>query len=329
MWTPPTPSFPTVSDGTERGGDPRSEDAMVGENERQETPLPTQQNFYEVLQVPRTATRAQIKQSYLALAKQHDRLNKGNRRNKEFNDISRAWMVLSDGRQRSRYNRQLEKMDAQREMRAKMIEEEERWRQDEEYQYRNSNKDDNKFQKDPIFRKKVDLLDEGNKFSRFSRGVPPSIEDLEIDEDEGMRAIEEAEYAEEMAMLAEEEAYIAEQVARDREEADRDAAYMRTKQQFEEKRRASSERGVIQDKNPSSTDLNEMMRGMKRKLGKSVDEAARVKEELNRLNDATDSPNEQSAANSPNQGQQRKSRAVLFPGEARPSIVNYVDRFCR
>ena len=232
-------------------------------------------------------------------------------------------MVLSDGRQRSRYDRELEKIDAQREMRAKMIQEEERWRQEEEYEYRNNNKKDNKFQKDPIFRKKIDLLDEENKFSRFrSGGVPPSIEDLEIDGDEEMRAIEEAEYAEEMAMRAEEEAYIAEQVARDREEADRDAAYMRTKQQFEEKRRASSERGVIQDKPPSSTDLNEMMRGMKRKLGKSVDEASRVKEELNRLNNATDAPREQSAANSSNQGQQRKSRAVLFPGETRPSMVN-------
>ncbi|EJK75820.1 hypothetical protein THAOC_02444 [Thalassiosira oceanica] len=322
MWTPPTPSFPSVS-----------EDAVSGENKGQETPSPAQQDFYEVLQVPRTATRAQIKQSYLALAKQHDQLNKGNRRNKEFNDISRAWMVLSDGRQRSRYDRQLEKIDAQREMRAKMIQEEERWRQEEEYEY-NNNKEDNKFQRNPIYKKKVDLLDEGNKFSRFlSSGVPPSIEDIEVDEDERMRVIEEAEYAEEMAMLAEEEAYIAEQVARDQEEADRDAAYMRTKQQFEEKRRASSERGVIQDKPLDSTDLNEMMRGMKRKLGKSVDEAARVKEELNRLNNAADATSKQSDAN-PNQGQQRKqrkSRAVLFPDQMmgresprQPKFISYV-----
>ena len=92
--------------------------------------------FYETLRVPPTATRAQIKQSYLSLVRMFDGRNGGGggegggRRSREFNDVARAYMVLSDDRTRERYDRQLEREEAQRRMRWKMMEEERSWEEE-------------------------------------------------------------------------------------------------------------------------------------------------------------------------------------------------------
>ena len=52
-------------------------------------------------------------------------------RSREFNDVARAYMVLSDERTREKYDRQLEMEEAQRRMRYKMMEEERSWREEE------------------------------------------------------------------------------------------------------------------------------------------------------------------------------------------------------
>lgn len=61
-----------------RGGPPQPDGNQSG---------PAQQrNFYEVLRVPPTASRSQIKQSYLELAKRYDARSEGGRRSREFNE---------------------------------------------------------------------------------------------------------------------------------------------------------------------------------------------------------------------------------------------------
>lgn len=95
--------------------------------EQQQRSPPT---FYEMLRVSPTATRAQIKSSYLDLTRQLERNGGDIRRSREYNDISRAYMILSDERTRERYDKQLVREEAQRRMRYKMMEEERSWEEE-------------------------------------------------------------------------------------------------------------------------------------------------------------------------------------------------------
>jgi len=178
--------------------------------QQQQQQQPQQQGFeptfYELLQVPPTATRSQIKQSYLNLAKQYDNANSrgqsdsgidnssnvgpqrgsgsrgggGGRRSKEFNEIARAWMVLSDGRSRERYDRQLEQWNAERRMRDRMrMEEERNWMMEEQEQQMQQQQQgrvsprgaDNKFSsaRASFGKKNPDMMggSSSNKFGRF------------------------------------------------------------------------------------------------------------------------------------------------------------------
>ena len=208
VWEPPTPTFPRVVvdyDYVMEGGEEENVEARmyddpvaVGNQQGDEGGFfPQQQQqptFYELLQVPTTASRSQIKQSYLSLSKMYDnnaRIDDGagggagsnGRRSKEFNEIARAYMVLSDERSREKYDRRLEQWEAQRRMRMKMMEEERLWeveqRQQQQQQMMMNGRDDggstinNKFIKDMIYKKKIEMLDDGgsnNKFGRLFRG---------------------------------------------------------------------------------------------------------------------------------------------------------------
>lgn len=270
--------------------------------------------FYEILQVPRTATRAQIKQSYTNLARKYDVntsgpgggsseaavRNNGKRNSREFNEIARAWMVLSDLASRERYDRQLEMEDQEEEeyrRRMMMMEgrgmmmdddEEERerlWMVDEQEKRRRRMMDfDDDFDNDNKFKRRgkpmddVDV-DDRNKFQQreWNMGARP----LPIDEDAELmaqrRAQEQAEKAEQDAMLQQK----AREMQKRKFEEDR---------KREERRRASSERDVVQDKKPAEfgqqeqQDLNVLMGNMKKKFGeKKINEASRVQDELKRM----------------------------------------------
>ena len=180
---PPQQQFqPPMQQGS--GQQPPPQQGQQSQQQQQQQPT-----FYDILQVPPTASRSQIKQSYLQLAKQFDNnapsgIGSGGmdnnqnvgpqrgsgRRSRQFNEIARAWMVLSDSRSRERYDRQLEQWDAERRMREKMMEEERMWMiemQGDEQQWGSGGgggnngggggDDENKFVK-----KEVD-----NKFARF------------------------------------------------------------------------------------------------------------------------------------------------------------------
>lgn len=110
------------------GPPPRSEmvDGSLAFDQRQRSP-PT---FYEMLRVSPTSTRAQIKSSYLDLTRRLERNGGDIRRSREYNDISRAYMILSDERTRERYDEQLVREEAQRRMRYKMMEEERSWEEE-------------------------------------------------------------------------------------------------------------------------------------------------------------------------------------------------------
>ena len=107
---------------------PRSEmvDGSLVFDQRQRSP-PT---FYEMLRVSPTSTRAQIKSSYLDSTRRLERNGGDLRRSREYNDISRAYMILSDERTRERYDEQLAREEAQRRMRYKMMEEERSWEEE-------------------------------------------------------------------------------------------------------------------------------------------------------------------------------------------------------
>ena len=387
---------------------------------------PDEPTFYDILQVPPTATRAQIKQSYLNLAKLYDdnapsgqvggnSMDNGRnigpqrgsgRRSKEFNEIARAWMVLSDGRSRERYDRQLDQWNAERRMRMKMMEEERQWMEEQQQQEQqgpppppqswdnergsvnprgadNNFATGNKFEKDSVYKRKQKLgenLDGTNKFGQFrpqqSMGVdgrmsPPggvgrgsqgsfvgngNGRPLEIDEEAEMFAMEEAEYMEQQEEQIRERQRNEEQQQEDIRQQQEDMRRKQNEQflqerQREERRRASSERDVIQDKpigqaatrtqqqgatsnnmpwqkSPmqqpqeqgngsgiSGQDLNAMMANMKKNFAQQAqsDEAARVKDHLSSLGGGGSSSSAQPQS-SEDQDTGRRC-GVLFPGK--------------
>ena len=79
---PPMPMGGPGGPGRGMMGPPGPQQQQQPQQERQER----QPTFYEILQVPPTATRAQIKQSYLNLVKMYDARMEGGRRSKEFNE---------------------------------------------------------------------------------------------------------------------------------------------------------------------------------------------------------------------------------------------------
>jgi len=113
-WEVPTPTFPKVS--------------AAPEQSQLEAFMTSQRSLYDVLDVPPNATRAQIKESYLKLAKEfHPNVtsksqqsqewqnggdegigmispNNNGATSEEFNEIARAWMILSDDNLRKKYD---------------------------------------------------------------------------------------------------------------------------------------------------------------------------------------------------------------------------------
>ena len=63
------------------------------------------QNYYGILGVPRTATAAEIKKAYRALAKRHHPDGKDKTRSDEFILVREAYDVLSDPERRRKYDR--------------------------------------------------------------------------------------------------------------------------------------------------------------------------------------------------------------------------------
>jgi curved DNA-binding protein len=63
-------------------------------------------NYYEILDIPKTATEDEIKQSFRRLARQcHPDLNPGNKAAEEqFKVIGEAYEILSDPDRRARYD---------------------------------------------------------------------------------------------------------------------------------------------------------------------------------------------------------------------------------
>ena len=63
-------------------------------------------DFYEVLGVPRTADRDEIQRAYRTLARRHHPdVNKDPQAEERFKEINEAFSVLSDPKQRARYDR--------------------------------------------------------------------------------------------------------------------------------------------------------------------------------------------------------------------------------
>eukprot|EP00571_Detonula_confervacea_P014148 CAMPEP_0172308286 /NCGR_PEP_ID=MMETSP1058-20130122/8931_1 /TAXON_ID=83371 /ORGANISM="Detonula confervacea, Strain CCMP 353" /LENGTH=1927 /DNA_ID=CAMNT_0013020669 /DNA_START=215 /DNA_END=5998 /DNA_ORIENTATION=+ len=223
-WEPPTNTFPVPNAATGNGGNSENMNDMTdmndprnmrenqeqgqqrqGQPQQQQPGQPQQQGqgqqqgqdtFYEILQVPPTATRPQIKASYLSLTKLYDSRMDGGKRSSQYAQIARAWMVLSDARLRDRYDLQLEQWEREKRMRSKMMEEERMWMVDQaqleemeleemelqsgdvrdEYNYRQQQQKEkqqqgqgNKFVKDVVYKKKMEVLDDDgtNKFGRF------------------------------------------------------------------------------------------------------------------------------------------------------------------
>jgi curved DNA-binding protein CbpA len=82
------------------------------ESEGQEAKKEQYQTLYELLQVPANATREEIKQSYIKMAKltHPDALGAGSTKNdggEKFSEIASAYKLLSDPRERKRYDRSL------------------------------------------------------------------------------------------------------------------------------------------------------------------------------------------------------------------------------
>ena len=202
VWSKPTDTFPDCEEGgqpitqnTERLDDDLPIDNSNNSSNNNHDGKP---NFYEILQVPTTASRSQIKASYLELAKRFhpDAVAKAGgdaiEGQRVFNDISRAWMVLSDDGLRRGYDESLQadwsNIDGTDSV---MAEEEE---QGGETMDDNSIRDDpqigkdgirdatilreNKFEKNPVYKKKMDMSDgRENKFARgqqqYSNNRPP------------------------------------------------------------------------------------------------------------------------------------------------------------
>lgn len=80
-----------------------------------------QQTYYEILGARPTATRTELKRQYVTLARlTHPDANIGNNNDKivdrsaEFSQIAQAWKVLSDDKERRRYDRSLQAEDFKR-----------------------------------------------------------------------------------------------------------------------------------------------------------------------------------------------------------------------
>ena len=69
-------------------------------------------NYYKILGVKEDASRAEIKKSYILLAKKYhpDKLSEEDKENDIFSDISEAYAVLSDKDKREKYDEKLKKM---------------------------------------------------------------------------------------------------------------------------------------------------------------------------------------------------------------------------
>lgn len=196
VWSKPTDTFPDYYDSddasslsgeegratTQNTGisddDLSNDDSNYSDNNR--TP-----NLYEILQVPTTASRSQIKASYLGLAKRFhpDAVAKAGGDAAEgrrvFNDISRAWMVLSDDGLRRGYDESLQ-ADGSDDAGDTMMEEDGGGGQAEDDSIQDDpqiiDKDgirdatilrENKFEKNPVYKKKMDMADgRANKFAR-------------------------------------------------------------------------------------------------------------------------------------------------------------------
>ena len=302
-------------------------------------------------------------------------------------------MVLSDGRSRERYDRQVEQTAAQNRMRQQLMEEERQWAIDEQDQG-TMGRNDNKFQKDPMYKRKVEVqdMDGRNKFGRgrggngngMSSGPQQSFgaRPLEIDEEAEMAQQQMMQNERESLMREKQqaEAQLAQEQARERKQM------MDEERKREERRRVSSERGAIQDEPSSNSnkrpepwspqgaqqqgsgqqmqegmnpqgppggmnqqpqmgwqsgggqanasspqqgqpDMNAMMEDMKQRLGqKKIDEAARVKDQLEGLQGGSGqaTPGGSTSFGGGPQQQQQKARrtggggrsgSMLFPGK--------------
>ncbi len=69
-------------------------------------------NYYKILGIKEDASRAEIKKSYILLAKKYhpDKLSEEDKENDIFSDISEAYAVLSNEDKRKEYDEKLEKM---------------------------------------------------------------------------------------------------------------------------------------------------------------------------------------------------------------------------
>ena len=69
--------------------------------------MATKKDYYEILEVPRTAGEKEIKAAYRRLArKYHPDVNKGHKAAEErFKEVAEAFAVLSDKEKRARYDR--------------------------------------------------------------------------------------------------------------------------------------------------------------------------------------------------------------------------------
>ena len=208
VWSKPTETFPDVAVNPDDMGasfiDETNPDFLPDRpsgfsngpsmnNDR--SPPGGKPTLYQILNVPFDATRSQIKASYLELAKRFhpDAVSKRGGDPKEgqrvFNDISRAWMVLSDDGLRRGYDESLNEEwggsetvandNAEMETSPSMTEEE------ETVVDQNGIRDatilmENKFAKDPVYKKKMDMSDgRANKFARGGGGPsrpPPPME---------------------------------------------------------------------------------------------------------------------------------------------------------
>ena len=202
VWSKPTESFPDVAvNPNDMGASSMDENPNFPPNEPtgfSEGPSSNDRSssnvkptLYQILNVPMDATRSQIKASYLELAKRFhpDAVSKRGGDPKDgqraFNDISRAWMVLSDDGLRRGYDESLNEEwggsetlgDGNGDMGTSPPMTEEETAVDQ-----NGIRDatilvENKFAKDPVYKKKMNMSDgRANKFARVGPSRPPPFD---------------------------------------------------------------------------------------------------------------------------------------------------------
>ena len=118
LWEPPTPTFPdkfladlssSSSPSPNSGGDGGGGQAVMSEPSSSTPNNESGRTLYEILGVPPTASRSDIKRAYLELAKEFhpDAIAKRGgdpSETNEFNEIARAWMILSEDDLRRKYD---------------------------------------------------------------------------------------------------------------------------------------------------------------------------------------------------------------------------------